>query len=88
MNGEPVVESKVRILVVEDELIIAKGIEKRLKLLGYAVADTVASGEEAVEKALEILPDLFAGDPDRLARFAREAKTLAPLNHPNIAQIC
>ena len=37
--------------------------------------------------ALKILPDAFAGDPERLARFEREAKTLAALNHPNIAQI-
>ena len=37
--------------------------------------------------ALKILPDLFAGDPDRLARFTREAQMLASLNHPNIAQI-
>jgi Tol biopolymer transport system component len=37
--------------------------------------------------ALKILPDLFAGDADRLARFTREAQTLASLNHPNIAQI-
>ena len=37
--------------------------------------------------ALKILPDTFAHDPDRLARFEREAKTLAALNHPNIAQI-
>ncbi|MGQ0732162.1 MAG: protein kinase domain-containing protein [Acidobacteriota bacterium] len=37
--------------------------------------------------ALKVLPDLFASDPDRLARFEREAKTLASLNHPNIAQI-
>ena len=37
--------------------------------------------------ALKILPDAFAADPDRLARFQREAKVLASLNHPNIAQI-
>ena len=37
--------------------------------------------------ALKILPDAFASDPDRLARFQREAQVLASLNHPNIAQI-
>ena len=37
--------------------------------------------------ALKILPDAFAADPDRLARFTREAQILASLNHPNIAQI-
>ena len=37
--------------------------------------------------AIKILPDAFARDPDRLARFEREAKTLASLNHPNVAII-
>src|SRR6266850_5598733 len=37
--------------------------------------------------AIKILPAGFATDPERLARFEREAKTLASLNHPNIAQI-
>ncbi|TDI27279.1 MAG: hypothetical protein E2P06_00870 [Acidobacteria bacterium] len=37
--------------------------------------------------ALKILPDDFAADPDRLARFTREAQILASLNHPNIAAI-
>jgi serine/threonine protein kinase len=37
--------------------------------------------------AIKILPDAFASDPERVARFEREAKTLASLNHPNIAQI-
>ncbi len=39
------------------------------------------------EVALKILPEAFAADPERLARFEREAKTLASLNHPHIAQI-
>jgi eukaryotic-like serine/threonine-protein kinase len=37
--------------------------------------------------ALKILPEAFASDPERLARFEREAKTLAALNHPHIAHI-
>ena len=37
--------------------------------------------------ALKILPDAFVNDPERLARFQREAKVLASLNHPNIAAI-
>jgi dipeptidyl aminopeptidase/acylaminoacyl peptidase len=37
--------------------------------------------------ALEVLPEGFSQDPERMARFEREAKLLAQLNHPNIAQI-
>ena len=33
--------------------------------------------------ALKVLPEAFTSDPDRLARFEREAKVLASLNHPN-----
>lgn len=37
--------------------------------------------------AIKVLPSVFAADPDRAMRFEREAKTLAALNHPHIAQI-
>lgn len=37
--------------------------------------------------AIKILPEPYASDPERLARFEREAKTLAALNHPNIAAL-
>ena len=39
------------------------------------------------EVAIKVLPDEFAGDEERLRRFEREAKTLATVNHPNVAQI-
>ena len=37
--------------------------------------------------AIKVLPPVFAGDPDRLARFEREAQVLASLNHPGIAHV-
>ena len=49
----------------------------------YRATDT----ELGRDVALKILPDAFAADPDRLARFQREAQVLASLNHPNIAAI-
>jgi eukaryotic-like serine/threonine-protein kinase len=39
------------------------------------------------EVAIKVLPELFVSDPERVARFQREAKTLAAMNHPHIGSI-
>ena len=52
----------IKILVVEDEVIVAEDIGFRLKKLGYIVTATVASGEEAIEKIAENRPDLVLMD--------------------------
>ncbi len=52
----------IKVLVVEDEVIVAQDIAGRLKKLGYIVTATVASGEEAIEKAAENRPDIVLMD--------------------------
>jgi len=52
----------IKILVVEDENIVALDIENRLKGLGFIVLPVISSGEEAVEKAYEYKPDLVLMD--------------------------
>ena len=54
--------SRPRILVVEDENIVALDIKMRLQRLGYDIIATVATGELAVQKALETKPDLMLMD--------------------------
>jgi serine/threonine protein kinase len=49
----------------------------------YRARDTTLERDVAIK----VLPAALAQDPERLARFKREAKVLAALNHPNIAQI-
>ena len=49
----------------------------------YRATDTKLNREVAIK----VLPDAFAADPDRMARFTREAQVLASLNHPNIGAI-
>ena len=49
----------------------------------YRARDTMLGRQVAIK----VLPEAFAQDAERLARFEREAKTLASLNHPHIAQI-
>jgi len=54
--------AKVRILVVEDEGIVAKDIQNTLKGLGYGVSARASSGEEAIDKAADTQPDLILMD--------------------------
>lgn len=49
----------------------------------YRARDTKLSRDVAIK----VVRDRFASDPERLARFTREAQTLASLNHPNVAHI-
>ena len=53
---------KLKILVVEDESIVAKDIQNSLKKLGYVVPTVVASGEKAIEEAEQSRPDLVLMD--------------------------
>ena len=73
-------------------------IESGQQLLHYRLTKKIGEGGMGVvwkavdttldrEVAIKVLPDGFAADPERLARFGREAKLLASLNHPNIASI-
>lgn len=49
----------------------------------YRAHDATLKGDVAIK----VLPETVARDPERLARFQREAQSLAALNHPNIAHI-
>ena len=66
------------------------GFYKILSLLGAGGMGEVYRARDMKlerEVAIKVLPAEFTQDPDRLARFQREAKLLASLNHPNIAAI-
>jgi len=67
-------------------------------LLHYRLVDKIGEGGMGVvwkavdtalgrEVAIKVLPELFSEDPDRLARFEREARLLASVKHPNIATV-
>jgi CheY-like chemotaxis protein len=54
--------ANARILIVEDEPIIAWDLQRRLTRLGYVVLGSVSSGQDALEKALALKPDLILMD--------------------------
>ena len=53
---------KIKILVVEDESILAMGLKKKLENLGYSVTDIAASGPETIEKVGQNKPDIIMMD--------------------------
>jgi len=73
-------------------------IEPGTTLLHYTLTEKIGEGGMGAvwratdttlnrDVAIKLLPQIFSNDPDRMARFEREAKLLASLNHPNIAAI-
>lgn len=54
--------AKARIMIVEDERIVAGDIKRILRDMGYAVSTVVSSGDEAIKKAQEDNPDLVLMD--------------------------
>ncbi|HEY9691173.1 MAG TPA: ATP-binding protein [Oculatellaceae cyanobacterium] len=52
----------IRVLIVEDELLIARSLDRKLQDLGYTVVDIVSSGEAAIQRAEQLQPDLILMD--------------------------
>ena len=72
-------ETKARILVVEDDAILAAHLEQALKQMGYQVASLAATGKEAVKKASSLQPDVVLMDIRlREAMTGIEAAKLKP----------
>jgi CheY-like chemotaxis protein len=55
-------DNSARVLIVEDERIVARDLERRLRRLGYTVIALVTSGSEALQQAFEQQPDLMLID--------------------------
>ena len=74
--------NSAKILVVEDERIVALDIAQRLRGLGYEVAGRAASAEQALALAAAERPDLVRGDPDRhLTRHLARGVPSHPVGH-------
>lgn len=93
----PALEVAARVLASDPACELGPDLSGSL-LSHYRILNKIGAGGTGVvyrarderlgrQVAIKILPDVFSGDPERIARFEREAKLLASLNHPNIAAI-
>jgi len=74
-----------KILVVDDEAIISMQLEERLQVMGYTVVGMAASGEDAIEKARRLSPDLILMDivmPGRMNGIDAAHIIIGELNIP------
>jgi serine/threonine-protein kinase len=91
--GAPALEVAAKVLArTQDRRLIGKqlGPYEVLSLLGVGgMGEVYRARDTRLDRqvAIKVLPDEFSGHPERLARFEREAKVLASLNHPSIAAI-
>jgi CheY-like chemotaxis protein len=56
------VDQPARVLIVEDERLVARDLERRMRRLGYSVVALVSTGIEAIHQALELRPDMVLMD--------------------------
>jgi hypothetical protein len=98
LAGAAVLAGGADIVSAMDETLLAATLTRGHCIGPYQVLEPLGAGAMGQvyrardtklnrEVALKVLPELFAFDSDRLARFKREAQMLAALNHPNIAAI-
>ena len=98
LAGAAIVAEGTRLLSAIDETRIPSSFDRGRRIGPYEVLEPLGAGAMGQvyrardtklnrDVALKVLPDQFALDADRLARFKREAQMLAALNHPNIAAI-